>query len=461
MLYLLLIITFVFTLFNYKLVKKDLLSPSLIFSFMFFVYTFMCVINKNRFAITLHLPTVLVITIGLGIFSFFAARRKKTTGSTIVEEDSTLNKIIIPNTIVFTLIVIQIITIFAFIIYLTDISMSYDKTSRSLSEMISLFDTMTKFWIPTFEKLNVAVPLLYRIGNPISTAGSYIILYVMVHNFVINKKINVLHVISVLLLCVLIVLNGSRSPLFRVITMAFVIYYILSYKTEKIKIGNRKNLLKVMWLGIGVVLLFIIMLFAMGRSDKIGNLGSYLFIYAGAPIVNLDTWIMNNTPRLFGGYASILGEQTFRTLYTYIAKLLHMPQLVHGTIDAFTYSSNGIEIGNVYTMYYKYIYDFGYIGVIILTAILAWYYIGTYKKIQNTNVVGRFSLRLFTYAYLFNDLIMSTFSARFYETVFDAPFIKLMIIVVFVKVFYFDYSKVKIWLNKPIRIEKFSEENYE
>jgi len=454
MLYLLLIVTLVFTLFNYKLVKKDLLHPSFIFSFMFFIYTFMCVINKKHFAITLHLPTVLVITIGLGIFSFFTVRDNKTTSSTIIETDSTLSKISIPNAIVFTLIVIQFITIFSFIIYLTDISLSYDKASRSLSEMISLFDTMTKFWIPTFEKLNVGVPLLYRIGNPISTAGSYIVLYVMVHNYVIDRKINVLHVISVLLLCVLIILNGSRSPLFRVITMAFVIYYILSYKAGKIKIDNRKNLIIVLGLGIGVVLLFIIMLFAMGRSDKIGNLGSYLFIYAGAPIVNLDTWIMNNTPRLFGGYASIIGEQTFRTLYTYIAKILHMPQLVHGTIDAFTYSSNGIEIGNVYTMYYKYIYDFGYIGVIILTAIIAWYYIGTYKKIQNSKIIGRFSLRLFAYAYLFNDLIMSTFSARFYETVFDAPFIKLMIIVIFVKVFYFDFEKVKVWANKPICIEK-------
>lgn len=462
MLYLLFLITLIFLILNYKITKKDLLHPSVIFCFMFFLYSLLCVLNRKHFAISLHSPTIIVITVGLIIFSsmtyiFFS----KTNNEINIENNA--KKIEIPNNYVVALIVFQILTIFFFIVYLTDLSTAYDMKARSLSEMISLFDTMTKFWIPIFNKLAVPVPMLYRIGNPLTTAGAYIMLYVMIHNFVIDRKINLLHLISVLLLCVLIVLNGSRSPLFRVITMAIVLYYIFAYKSGQLKIGNRKNLYKFAVLGVVIVLLFIGMLFVMGRSDKMGDLPSYLFIYIGAPIVNLDTWIVNATPHFIGGFTHIFGEQTFRTFYTYIERILPVSGLAKGTIDYFTFSSNGIEIGNVYTMYYKYIYDFGYIGIIPLTAIMAFYYIKTYSTIQNDKtILGRFSLKLFIFAYLFNDLMMSTFSTRFYETAMDGPFIKLLIVTALVKVFYFDFNKVKAWAEKPIYIKrKVKEVDYE
>ena len=106
---------------------------------------------------------------------------------------------------------------------------------------------------------------------------------------------------------------------------------------------------------------------------------------------------------------------------------------------------------------------FGYIGIVPLTAIMAFYYIKTYSTIQNDKtILGRFSLKLFIFAYLFNDLMMSTFSTRFYETVMDGPFIKLLIVTALVKVFYFDFNKVKAWAEKPIYIKrKVKEVDYE
>ena len=58
--------------------------------------------------------------------------------------------------------------------------------------------------------------------------------------------------------------------------------------------------------------------------------------------------------------------------------------------------------------------------------------------------------------------MMSTFSTRFYETAMDGPFIKLLIVTALVKVFYFDFNKVKAWAEKPIYIKrKVKEVDYE
>ena len=77
-------------------------------------------------------------------------------------------------------------------------------------------------------------------------------------------------------------------------------------------------------------------------------------------------------------------------------------------------------------MFYKIIYDLGISGVIWVTGIMALYYSLTYKKVRMKISPHPIDFRLFIYAYLFNDLIMSTFSNRYYETVFDAPFIKFV-----------------------------------
>lgn len=63
--------------------------------------------------------------------------------------------------------------------------------------MISLYDVMTKFWPDIFRELDVPVPLLYRIGNPITQGFGYLIVYVFVHNYVAVKKVNKLHLLII------------------------------------------------------------------------------------------------------------------------------------------------------------------------------------------------------------------------------------------------------------------------
>lgn len=84
------------------------------------------------------------------------------------------------------------------------------------------------------------------------------------------------------------------------------------------------------------------------------------------------------------------------------------------TLPYITYE--GRFLGNVYTMYYMFIKDFGYLGIVPLTAVIAIFYNGIYSKLMDFSkcklVLG---CSLFIYGYLTNALIMLLFSNRFYE----------------------------------------------
>ena len=290
---------------------------------------------------------------------------------------------------------------------------------------------MTKFWEDTYAQLAVSIPMIYRLTNPLCGAAEYLLLYIGVHNFTVNKKINPLYVVSVGLMIVRIVINGSRSPILRIITFAFCLLYVFYMRQGKQWRLNGR-LIGIMAVSAAVLcVLMIALLFAMGRGEKGFDLFGYIFTYFGAPVVNLDTFLRNNDITFLHGVSDIpiFAAHILRGLYIYIDKILGTNLFPISEIDFFTFSRNSIEIGNVYTMFYKIIYDFGISGVFWLTGLMALYYSLAYKRIRTRISHHPIDFRLFIYAYLFNDLIMSAFSSRYYETVFDAPFIKLVPVV--------------------------------
>ena len=220
-------------------------------------------------------------------------------------------------------------------------------------------------------------------------------------------------------------MNGSRSPLLRVMTMALIMFYILECRNGRIRRGDPKLLKWIVILLVVVVIASIVLLVFMGRTDSDRDYFKYGFIYAGAPIVNLDTYLTHKKPDY--GH-QIIGAQTFRTFWNYMGKLFHVEHLRFGNINKFAFSRNKIEIGNVYTMYYPILYDFNIWGVIPLTGLMAWFYGQTYRKAERKPRKGKFDFRLFLYGYLFNDLLFAFFSCRFYETIGDAPFLKMVIV---------------------------------
>lgn len=438
-LYLLVFSLLLILIFNLLIVNLDYMHPSILFVVPFLVFGVTSILGEEAYKIIFHEETLLVIVSSALIFTFITL-----LSQTVYKSKENLNfpltEIIISKKVTLFFIIFFIVTQLAFIKYLEAISLAHFGYSGSLGEMISLYDVMTKFWTEIFSELNVPIPLLYRIGNPITQGFGYLIVYIFIHNYVATKRIDKLHLLIILLLCLNIILNGSRSPIFRIVTMMLITFYVLYNKQNNVRRGNIKFLLKSLLIVIFSGTFFIALLSLMGRENDL-DMFHYIFIYVGAPLVNLDNYLAF---RPDGSYATIFGEQTFRGLYAYIAKIISDESLIFPTIDQFTFSNNGLEIGNVYTTFYSFIYDFEYVGFIPLILIIALYYVFTYQRLKTRAIkTNKVHFSLFIYAYLFNDLIMLAFSNRFYTTVLDIGFIKIVIFSYICHLLFVHRSKIK------------------
>ena len=107
-------------------------------------------------------------------------------------------------------------------------------------------------------------------------------------------------------------------------------------------------------------------------------------------------------------------------------------------------SYRNYDLGNVYTTFYAFIYDFGFLGVVSLTGFMAIVCVWLYNKVNYVDLISnKISLYVICYAYLLNDIVMLPFSNRFYETMVNAGTIHRWIgLVCLLKlVDYFDRSK--------------------
>ena len=457
MIYLLIFITLVFFLLNYQISKGDYLSPGPIFCLVFLASEIVVAVGQEAFHVIIHPITVGVLSLGFATFTLvlWLLQKKYDWEDHRLEETPVLNRratpIDIPELWVWLLILVEIITVWTFYKYLRDLMVAYDVFPKTLTDRINLYDKLTKFMPKLYGRLGVGLPMIYRLGNPITNAGAFIMLYVIVYNFSAVRKVKISHLISVALLCVLIVMNGSRSPLLRVVTMALIMFYILECRNGRIRRGDPRLLKFIVILLVVVVLASILLLVFMGRTESDHDYFKYGFIYAGAPIVNLDTYLTHKKPDY--GH-QIIGAQTFRTFWNYVGKLLDIDWLRFGNINKFAFSRNKIEIGNVYTMYYPILYDFNILGIIPLVGIMAWVYGKLYRKTAKDGK-RRFDFRLFLYGYLFNDLLFSFFSCRFYETIGDAPFLKLLLFTwIFVEVIIEDKLHLNQYMRDPRLIFK-------
>lgn len=434
MLFILFSVTTILVFANYLLGKNDYLYPPFIFCLVFFFSEFACILGIKSFDVSISPITLFVVLAGELIFTIIGAFTSHSIHSDKSNESFKINHIEIKWGYILIIIIMQLLSIVFFTKYLTAIGIAYGSrygpVPTTLSQKIKVFDNMTKFWPEINDALTsiVQMPMIYRITNPLCNSAEYLIVYTMVNNYIYDKHINKSYIVIVILMIIRIILNGSRSPIFRLVTFILAVYYILQYKCGRIKKGSIKFLFRVIFGTLILGAIMILLMFILGRtSDKV-NVADQLFIYLGAPLQNLDTVINESNFKLIGSNVKeVFGLQTFLTIEKYIVKIFHLPDLRYNNLLVFVYSHNGIEIGNVYTMYYPLLYDFGYIGCIPFIIIIASYYAINYRKLilrkQKNSVVN---MKLFIYAYLFNDLIMLMFSNRFYDTTFNIVFIELV-----------------------------------
>ncbi|MCR4688519.1 MAG: oligosaccharide repeat unit polymerase [Saccharofermentans sp.] len=457
MLYLIVFITFIFVLINFVLFDQDFSSPGFLFSLAFLAFEIVCVINAQRFAITFEPETVLVLGVGFLTFTLVSLYfHYRARGKIDIKRDVTPEPIKIHFIVTICVILIQIAAMALFLQYLARLNLAVNGYEGSIPSQINNYNDMIKFRPEDFAYLNMHPGKLYNRCNLIAGIVPYIFIYVTVHNFVHFRKIDIFQIASIGIFAAHIVLTGGRSNLMRLIVLAVIVAYAVKFRS----VIRRKSGIKFYMIMLIVMLiggfLFFSTLSLMGRNAE-RTPSDLFYIYFGAPIDNLDNYIAQGRIAVEN---NLFGERTFRNLYSYFADKGLVPYKLEllTEIIPFVKSANGLGQGNVRTMYYFFLTDFGYLGVIPCTALIAlisnWAY---YRSLKAVTSGKAFSFSLFLYAYMVNDIVMSPFSNRFYENIVTTWFAKIIVIGFIFKLLFID--KIVDLNHMQIRLPRKSEAN--
>jgi len=166
-------------------------------------------------------------------------------------------------------------------------------------------------------------------------------------------------------------------------------------------------------------------LLAIGRHDGFSFEGTLnnLSAYCGAEIPNLDYWMRTSRNKA----NDIFGSMTFVRTINYLGPKLGIGEWTYSLDLPYVYSS-WHWLGNVYTTFYAFFYDFGWPGLVVLTLIM-----GSISELLYcmSSCAKRFrDVWMMLYSYIAPLLLLSFFSNKFYEDFFTVGFLRVLLVIV-------------------------------
>lgn len=252
-------------------------------------------------------------------------------------------------------------------------------------------------------------------------------------NIIVKKKFNFILFLNLLLGLTTPLLTGARGDsIVFLIALAILGYFIVKEQHN----WNSSNTKYVVLGIIGVVLFVFVFEWSaslVGRNMENSNLGEYISTYMGAEIANLNEFIKTRTFPIKG---DIFGQQTFVTILPTLSRLFRFA-LPEYKLDIPFQILNGHNTGNVATIFYSWLYDFGYIGVGILTVVVSSVGEICYKFAKKSTGLGIIKL---VYSYIGALITLSFFSNRFFENL-NVNFIYMIVFWIILKYILFRREK--------------------
>ena len=206
-----------------------------------------------------------------------------------------------------------------------------------------------------------------------------------------------------------------------------------------------KTILKLIVLAFVVLVLFQSVGSVVGRiTTSNTSLLDYLAKYCGAEIKNLDIFLQSDK------IGASNQNQTFIYIVRWLGPKIGMQNTKYA-LDLPYMNVNGFNLGNVYTTFYPYIYDYGYIGEITLVAVMAGIVQIVYELAKRTTISNKPNYSIVLYMFMFSSLMFSFFSNKFYEQQFNNQFVGYMIIWIIMNKIMFKFKVKKIVWRKALK----------
>lgn len=427
----LLILLFVIFFGGYIVSDGDFFAPTCIATLGFIFSTICAAINSGYWGLQLENKTIEIIIGGLfcyliieTIVKTFIFGKYKSTASRFSSTYHSLNRINIAYGIMGFFLVGEIGAILLYLRQVVHVARRHGG-SGSLALLLNLYRNLSSFH--TLDKSDTFPFWLNLLYVTVIGLG-FFWAYILINNYMIDKKISKSTILNVLLVIVSIVMNMANANRTRMIELAISIaVYIWFFQHRVLGWKSRmkfKTLIKVAVAVIVFILLFFGVRNLVGRNDS----RSLLYVithYFGVPIAGLNEFLKNPIS------SPIWGKETFAGINNYIGAHFNKSDLVYATQKEFR-TIQGINIGNVYTAFRSYIHDFGVGGTIVLTSIesciMSVAYYSIKKRVSNKIIDTR--LLLFPIIYYANVLMF--YADWFYEQITIWTFRMVVILLFFI-----------------------------
>lgn len=431
----------------YFKLDKDFIQPSIIFCLVYIVSIFCAILNVSNWNIQMEMKTFLILLLGTAEFvgisllvnNYF---RKKAKDSKIIRNmnDFNISKYKIVLIIAYNLIIIGML-----LYCVLNIANQFGEYN-SLSEALTLFKAHTSY------AKDAELPHLLLFAQKPSIAFAYIFMYIYLKNIILNKENNVLkniisgwyYLIPVVCYVIQEFLTSNRLSILALGCASFTIILILyNIKTEWAKPIKMKTIMIIGVIGVIVLVVFYLSASWIGRINN-KNLIDYITLYCGGSIENLNLFI-KSPPEA----SNILGKESFyyliKNLHDYGIKPLNEMYPIH--LEFRYYDGN--MIGNVYTAYRRWLYDFGIAGMIILQGGMSLFFNVFYNKIRYS--VSRYlDFFIIIFSYMVYSVFLHPIDAYFYLQTVRMAFISTLIIFIIIYIFIFEFE---ITLKKGLTVQ--------
>lgn len=401
---------------------RDILSPDFIFTLSFILLVSGAIPYQKLWNLDLHYNTFLVIVLGILEFYIVGLFIRKS-----VNKNINIKKLEYCNVERYKDILFLIILIVVNILYINNIIKIVNGSLGNFSQIsnyIATYNNLSKF-------TNQTVQLSSIISNMkiVVKAGSYWYLYVLINNYIVTNKFDKTKLVIVIVYFISTILSGGRNGAFDMLLATIFLFIFLKSRNNGILPKINFKLVR----NIGILAILFLYLFTNSMTTLIGrnmedynnNKLYYLSIYCGAELKNLDSFLQEKEN--YKKKTEIWGGQTFFQLNN-IRNKLSTNKYEPYQLDLPFRTVNGLDLGNVYTTFYAYIYDFGYWGEFFCVLIMAIISQLIYEKSKKVALLDKPRISILIYSYMFSSLLLSFFSNKFYENNINFTIIKMIII---------------------------------
>lgn len=420
MIYILIILLFCFFYVIYG-VSKDILRPSIGICGVFLVSVLSALININIWKFSISAMCVLVIfgsVVIYGIVDYFMTAIRRNNKNYSIIDTRCVSEIEVGRLKFWGLVMIMLISCVFYYRDIIYISSKYG-VSSSWFEMIRFYRNGSMLGI-----IEEGISSMATNAYILSTAIAYIFMYIFIHNLIVKKKgkKNFYNIIPVIIFLINTIFTGGRMPFLRLIIGAIFIYIFLKSKMHGKSVFNLRNFFKIIIFSTIILWGFASMSKLVGRNYD-GNALYYITSYTGGSIPLLDLFLKNPI------YHDIWGYETFPSILKFIGRQTGNDQLSQILVNKEFRMLAGYNLGNVYTALRAYISDFGYFGMMILTAIHSIIYSGLYNRLYRKNINwGKIDFSLLFYMYIVHAIYLFSIDDRFYMDLLSITTIKMLIL---------------------------------